>query len=176
MVSAACGWNYLVEKLLQRGCSIDFVMKRPSWSSKRNLPRLSGICSGQYPSLLALVAHRGHYNTFKFCETEASVIESLLNRINVPGRSPIRKLEVFGDTPLTEASEAGNKKLVRMMLAKLDDRIIPLEKLRLELDRAEQMAERGLEKFVKVDVRPLLRRFYWHKKYEKIIVLTLKQK
>ncbi|KAJ5999892.1 hypothetical protein N7481_000301 [Penicillium waksmanii] len=72
-----------------------------------------------------------------------------------------------GDTPLVHVSETGSKELVRMMFKSLDTRNdIPLEKLKTELERAEYMATWGLEKRAKTDVRPLLRRYYWRKKYQ----------
>jgi len=82
------------------------------------------------------------------------------------GADPLRKDGEYGDTPLTQASRTGSKELLRIMLKSLESRSIPLGKSQAELGRAEQMAESGLEKSVEVDVRPLLRRFYWRKRYQ----------
>jgi len=73
----------------------------------------------------------------------------------------------FGSTPLGEAARHGYGDLVRIMLKSLDQRSIPLEKLQRKLAEAELQAEicdeRGL---TEDDIRPLLRRFYWRKKYQ----------
>lgn len=82
------------------------------------------------------------------------------------GADPLRKNGQYGDSPLAEASRIGSKELVRFMLKRLDDRNIPFGKLQAELERAEYMAEWGLETIAESDVRPLLRRFYWRKRYQ----------
>ncbi|CAI7614540.1 unnamed protein product [Penicillium pancosmium] len=108
MISAACGWNNLVEKLLQRGCSTDFRHpKRLLWLVKDDLPGLRSCNYMQYPSPLALAAHRGHHDTVQLLlnhETEASVIESLLNE-----REP---------TPLLLAIGGSHKRIINMLLDK----------------------------------------------------------
>lgn len=96
-----------------------------------------------------------------FKQDKVDLFKLLLDR----GADPLRKNGQYGDTPLTRASETGSKALVRIMLKSLDDRSVPLGKLQAELERAEHMAELGLESIADVDVRPLLRRFYWRKRY-----------
>ncbi|KAJ5378356.1 hypothetical protein N7509_011475 [Penicillium cosmopolitanum] len=94
-------------------------------------------------------------------QEKVELFKLLLNR----GADPLRKKGQYGDTLLAQASKTGNKELVRIMLKSLDGRSIPLGKLQAELARAKYMAELGLESIADVDVRPLLRRFYWRKRY-----------
>lgn len=94
-------------------------------------------------------------------QEKVELFKLLLNR----GADPLRKKGQYGDTPLAQASKTGNKELVRIMLKSLDGRGVPFEKLHADLDRAKYMAELGLESIEDVDVRPLLRRFYWRKRY-----------
>lgn len=82
------------------------------------------------------------------------------------GADPLQTDGEFGDTPLEKTARYGYRRLVQAMLQSLDQRSIPLEELGQKLDRAERMAEIGLEStIVEDDVRPLIRRFYWRKKY-----------
>lgn len=82
------------------------------------------------------------------------------------GADPLQTDREFSATPLAKAARYGNKRLVQAILQSLDQRSIPLEELGQKLDRAERMAEIGLEStIVEDDVRPLIRRFYWRKKY-----------
>ncbi|KAJ5387441.1 hypothetical protein N7509_009982 [Penicillium cosmopolitanum] len=107
-----------------------------------------------------------------FHQDRLDLFKLLLDR----GADPLRKDGKYGTTPLTRASETGSKELVRLMLETLDGHSIPLEKLKRELGRAEYMAELALERFIEVDVRPLLRRFYWRKKYQHISMPNRRQK
>lgn len=59
---------------------------------------------------------------------------------------------------------------MRVMLKSLDQQSIPLEELQWKLAWAEDEAEKGQQD----DVRPLLRRFYWRKKYQDVPASQLK--
>ncbi|CAG8900252.1 unnamed protein product [Penicillium egyptiacum] len=83
------------------------------------------------------------------------------------GADPLRSHGKFGTAPLGEAARHGNRNLVRIMLKSLDQRSISLEELQPKLAEAELWAEIGQEECsAEDDVRPLLRRFYWRKKYQ----------
>lgn len=83
------------------------------------------------------------------------------------GADPLRTHSKLGTTPLGQAARRGSMNLVRMMLKSLDQRIVPLGELKEKLVEAEKQAELGQqESLAEDDVRPLLRRFYWRKKYQ----------
>lgn len=85
------------------------------------------------------------------------------------GADPLQTHEKLGTTPLGEAAQRGSKILVRIMLKDLDQRSILLEELQAKLIKAELQAELGQkEGLAEDDVRPLLRRFYWRKKYQEM--------
>lgn len=57
--------------------------------------------------------------------------------------------------------------LVRIMLKSLEQRSILLRELKAKLAEAEKQAELGQEEGLTADdMRPLLRRFYWRKRYQ----------
>lgn len=98
-----------------------------------------------------------------FRERTTNFCQLLLDR----GADPLRARGKFGTAPLGKAARHGYKNLLRIMLKILDRRNIPLEELQPKLAEAEWEAELGQEDvLVEHDVRPLLRRFYWRKKYQ----------
>ncbi|KAJ5396247.1 uncharacterized protein N7487_010550 [Penicillium crustosum] len=83
------------------------------------------------------------------------------------GADPLRTHAQLGITPLGQAARRGSMNLVRMMLKALEQRIVPLGELKEKLVGAEKQAELGQqERLAEDDVRPLLRRFYWRKKFQ----------
>lgn len=83
------------------------------------------------------------------------------------GANPLRTHAQLGTTPLGQAARKGSNNLVRMMLKALEHRVVPLGELKENLVEAEKQAELGQqERSAEDDVRPLLRRFYWRKKYQ----------
>lgn len=83
------------------------------------------------------------------------------------GADPLRTHTTLGTTPLGQAARKGSINLVRIMLKALERRIVLLEELKEKLVEAEKQAELGQqERLAEDDVLPLLRRFYWRKKYQ----------
>ncbi|KAJ5157602.1 uncharacterized protein N7482_008702 [Penicillium canariense] len=88
----------------------------------------------------------------------ANLVQLLLDR----GAYPLRVCGNVSRSPLEEAAGEGYKTLVSVMLKSLDRQNIPLEKLQCRLVQAERLAELGEPD----DIIPLLRRFYWRKRYQ----------
>lgn len=83
------------------------------------------------------------------------------------GADPLRTHANLSTTPLGQVARRGSMNLVRMMLKSLDQRIVPLGELKEKLVEVGKQAELGQqERLAEDDVRPLLRRFYWQKKYQ----------
>ncbi|KAJ5192153.1 hypothetical protein N7449_008295 [Penicillium cf. viridicatum] len=90
------------------------------------------------------------------------------------GADPLRTHTNLSTTPLGQAARKGSINLVRIMLKALERRIIPLGELKEKLVDAEKQAELGQqERLAEDDVRPLLRRFYWRKKYQDLSIPQL---
>lgn len=118
---------------------------------------ISGQPSGGFPLFEAIS------QGFVSLDENLVLCQLLLER----GADPLQRYNQFHQTPLAKVANLGHRKLVQAMLHTLDQRKIPLEELLVELNRAELEAEYGLKGQIppKKDVRPLLRRFYWRKKY-----------
>lgn len=83
------------------------------------------------------------------------------------GADPLRTHANLSTTPLGQVARRGSMNLVRMMLKSLDQRIVPFGELKEKLVEVGKQAELGQqERLAEDDVRPLLRRFYWRKKYQ----------
>lgn len=83
------------------------------------------------------------------------------------GADPIRTRGSYGTAPLGEAARHGNRDLMRIMLKSLEQRNISIEEMQPKLAEAEMWTQIAKEEcLVEDDVRPLLRRFYWRKKYQ----------
>ncbi|KAJ5115998.1 hypothetical protein N7456_000346 [Penicillium angulare] len=91
-------------------------------------------------------------------ERKMALCQLLLDK----GANPLHKCGQSEGSPLANAVRKGYRKEVRAMLQILDRRNIPLEELREELQLAEQHFHSSI---AWDDVRPLIRRFYWRKRY-----------
>jgi ankyrin repeat protein len=99
LVSAACGWEDLIEELLKRGCSSEFLHTQAMlWSIDEKLSEPIRLSLPGHPSPLALAAHRGHHRA----------VELLLNHKSLlSGREP---------TPLLLAIDGSHKGIVNTIL------------------------------------------------------------
>lgn len=82
------------------------------------------------------------------------------------GADPLRTHTNLGITPLGQVARRGCISLVRMMLNALERRRVPFGELKEKLIEAEKQAELAQQDYLSGDVLPLLRRFYWRKKYQ----------